>query len=62
MQEKCCFIRLPDDRDLNSLLPDVMKYMEQFRGAAGSKSLSWLSGIVFFSLLGGKGPVSKYAR
>lgn len=37
-------IRLQEDRDLNAVLPGVMKYMEQFRGISGSKylvSISW---------------------
>ena len=44
MQEKCHMIRLQEDRDLNAVLPGVMKYMEQFRGISGSKylvSISW---------------------
>lgn len=58
MQEKCHMIRLPDDRDLNALLPELMKYMEQFRGISGSKYLVSISGgsdaseMIMFSRLG----------
>ena len=37
MQEKCNLIRLPEDRDANTVLPDLMHYVEQFRGIAGQK-------------------------
>ena len=37
MREKCHLIRMAEDQDVNTLLPEFMRYIEQFRGIAGSK-------------------------
>lgn len=45
MQEKCHMLRLPDEKDLNVMFPDIMKYMETFRGISGPSILfSFLRG------------------
>ena len=37
MREKCHLIRMAEDQDVNTLLPEFMRYIEQFWGIAGSK-------------------------